>query len=197
MKELYLHNDSLIAAISDGNEIAFRKFFNEHYPKLLQFSYTIIHNQTFAEEIVQDVFSSLWNNRNSLKEINNINAYLYTATRNRTIDFLRARKNDISNISLEAAEFINSTTSVNPENLLLADELFKILNAVILQLPEKGQMIYRMVKEEDMTYKQVAELLNISEKTVDSHLCTSIKKIRSAVTAYLVSIESSSDLKIV
>ncbi len=154
---------------------------------MLHFSFTMIHNKLFAEEIVQDVFSLIWKNKKQLKGVSNIDAYLYKSTRNKTIDHIRSHKNDITNIAQDNLDLFQSYvfTNTNPENELVTKELAQKLNDEILNLPEKAQLVFRMIKEDGLSYQQVAELLNISTKTVDNHLSKSIKRIREVIKAYM------------
>ncbi|MFY0653944.1 MAG: RNA polymerase sigma-70 factor [Cyclobacteriaceae bacterium] len=196
-KNKHINIDSLLKDVRKGNETAFRTFVEMFYSKMLHFAYSLIHNKTFAEEIVQDVFCSIWQNRKKLQNIKNIHSYLYTSTRNKTISFIRSIKNDIANIPLEELEYDKCSTVENPENLLMSEELFSMLSKEIDQLPEKAQLVYRMIKEENLSYQQVAEALNISPKTVDNHLCNSIKRLRESIAEYLSESGDSQSLKIV
>ena len=164
--------------------MAFRELFDHYYEKLLHFSFSLIRNSKLAEEIVLDVFASLWKKRSELCEIEHIESYAFKATKNRTLNAIRDQKKDLVNLEVDSIEFKYVCLNRNPESELLTQELLQIISQAIEALPEKGRLIYRLVKEEEMNYKQVAELLDISSKTVDSHVYSAVKKVRLAIGEY-------------
>lgn len=185
--------ETIILRISQqGDQLAFREFFDHYYPKLLHFSFSLIRNSVLAEEIVLDVFAAIWKKKEKLGEVEHVEAYLFTATKNRTLNAVRDKKKDLVHLEVDSIDFKYIRTNTNPESELLSQELYEKVNEAIAALPEKGGIIYRMVKEEGLNYKQVAELLDISTKTVDSHLYSAVKKIRAAVEEYYQNGEESS-----
>ena len=185
MKEKYINIPTILNRIcNDDDQIAFRQLFDLFYPRLLHFSYSFIRSSVLAEEIVLDVFSTIWQKRAMLNEVNDIENYLYTATKNRTLNAVRDRKKDFFKLEMDSIETAHIRTNHNPESELVCKELYEQINIAIESLPEKGLLIYRMVKEDDMNYKKVAELLDISPKTVDNHMYASIKKIRNVIELY-------------
>lgn len=172
------------AICTQSDQVAFKTLFDHFYPRLLHFSFSLIRNSELAEEIVLDVFSAVWHKRETLSEVAQIGSYLFTATKNRTLNAVRDGKKDLVHLEVDSIDFRYIRNNNNPESELLSSELFTKINDAIDALPEKGRIIYRMVKEEGMNYKEVAELLDISTKTVDSHLYTAVKKIRLAVEEY-------------
>lgn len=185
MKARSFNIETIIHRISkNDDELAFRELFDHYYSKLLHFSFSLIRNSTLAEEIVLDVFASLWKKRAELPEIEHIESYTFTATKNRTLNAIRDKKKDLVNLEVDSIEFKYIRSNRNPESELLSHELQQTINEAVEALPEKGRMIYRLVKEEEMNYKQVAELLDISSKTVDSHIYSAVKKVRLAIDDY-------------
>lgn len=198
MKRRSINIETILARICEnGDEIAFRELFDCYYPRLLHFSFSLIRNSVLAEEIVLDVFTTIWKNRQKLCEVEHIENYLFTATKNRTLNTVRDKKKDLVHIEVDSIDFKYIRTNQNPESDLLSQELYEKINEAIDALPEKGRMIYRMVKEDGLNYKQVAELLDISTKTVDSHLYSAVKKIRISIEDYYEHRgEQSSDMSI-
>lgn len=186
MKRKSINIEAILVRISEqGDQLAFREFFDTFYPRLLHFSFSLIRNSVLAEEIVLDVFASVWKKKENLKNVGHIESYLFTATKNRTLNAVRDKKKDLLNLELDCLDFKFMHTKLNPESQLISQELYEEINKAIDALPEKGRMIYRMIKDEGMNYKQVAELLDISAKTVDSHLYTAVKRIRTTIEQYL------------
>ncbi len=185
MKRRSINIETIIARICEnGDQIAFRELFDCYYPRLLHFSFSLIRNSVLAEEIVLDVFTTIWKNRQKLCEVEHIENYLFKATKNRTLNAVRDKKKDLVHIEVDSIDFKYIRTNQNPESDLLSQELYEKINEAIDALPEKGRIIYRMVKEDGLNYKQVAELLDISTKTVDSHLYSAVKKIRISIEDY-------------
>lgn len=165
---------------------AFRSIFNNYHDRLLKIAQYFVHSDVLAEEIVVDVFVSLWKNRHQLLEIEKLDHYLFSAVKRKSIDYLRKKKKDRS-IPLEEAYELNIRTDTNPEKQVLYKEFESVVNAAILILPSKRQLIYKMVKEDGLKYKEVAELLEVTEKTVEFHMGQAFKDIRQELHKYLTS----------
>jgi len=171
----------LVEQVAVLNDTAsFEKLFHIYYGKLHRFAYAIIRDQQFAEEVVSDVFVNLWRNRSKLLEIENLNNYLYTATKNLAIrsctKLNRMQQFTPGDIVLEADE-----TAPNPEDILLGNELLRRYEAAVSGLPTKCRTIYRLAKQDGLKYKEIATILSISVKTIDAQLAIAVKKITQAM----------------
>jgi RNA polymerase sigma-70 factor (family 1) len=162
------------------DEAALKQLFDEFYPRLLLFAQSILKNKPVAEEVVEDVFIKLWENKASLPFINSLPAYLFRATKNNVLNYQRLTKNqsyiDIDDIKIELTAGIR-----NPEELFISSEMVHRINAAIALLPPKCQLIFKLVKEDGLKYKEVAELLTISIKTVENQMSYALKKISKAL----------------
>ena len=173
--------NQLIRAIAIYNcERSFREFFNIFYPELFETSVYYVKNNLIAEEIVSELFVKLWLKRESLPAIKNIRAYLFVSTKRLSLNNLRQRQLPqlyINDIDTELCVNLR-----NPEDQMLSEEeLLKIKNA-IENLPEKCRLIFLLVKEKGLKYKEVASALDISEKMVEKHISTALKKLRKELT---------------
>jgi RNA polymerase sigma-70 factor (family 1) len=173
----------LILIAKENDEKAFRQLFELYYAPLVQYSTYITGSFSLAEEIVSEVFVSLWKNRLKLTEINDFKNYVYTSTKYKTIDYIRQAKN-LTFISFDKKEFQECITYETPEIKYIEEEVRLKLESAILKLPEKCRMIYRLVKEEQMKYRDVADLLDISPKTVENQMIIAIRKIREEISSY-------------
>jgi RNA polymerase sigma-70 factor (ECF subfamily) len=166
----------------EDNEACFKKLFMHFYPGLCSFAASIVHNKHQAEEVVEDVLLRLWENRRMLPAIKNITYYLYVATRNGCINCLQRQKPaagiDIEALTAEEYHF----TEQDPEKTMVAGEFAKSLAAFIHGLPPRCSLIFRLVKEEGLKYREVAELLQVSVKTVEAQMALALQKI----TAYIL-----------
>ncbi|UZR97574.1 RNA polymerase sigma-70 factor [Chondrinema litorale] len=167
---------------------SFKLLFDATYPRLLQFAKYYVKTHFHAQEVVSQVFIKLWENKNELGEVQNVSAYLYTVTKRLSLNYLR--DNDLSNtVSLNLLDQNMKTVATNPESELLSAELLSEINKSILSLPPKCQLVYQMVKEDGLKYKDVAQMLDISEKAVEKHMGNAFKKLRKDLDSYFSSHE--------
>ncbi|MCG8307498.1 MAG: RNA polymerase sigma-70 factor [Cytophagales bacterium] len=189
MEEKDINISNLVYRIAQkDDEQAFRRFFDLFYARLLQLAHMILRNNEIAEDTVLEVFARIWNNREDLPKIENLNKYLYVMVKNRSLDQLRKNKDMICE-PLSRTNIREQIVSQNPENILLEKELLEKINQAVLNLPEKCQIVYRLVKEEEHSYQEVADLLNISRKTVDNHINLAMNRIRSCILEYVSQID--------
>jgi RNA polymerase sigma-70 factor (family 1) len=164
----------------DEDESAFNELYKQYIFKLNQFACSFLEEEEAAEEIVNDVLIKLWLGRRNLGEIRNAQVYLYTAIKNACLNHLRSassKKNNEQKV-IEAYYF---HLSVDPSQLLISKELSgKVLKAVN-ELPDRCKLIFKMVKEDDLSCNEVAAILGLSNKTIFAQLAIALKKIDSAL----------------
>ncbi len=161
--------------IANNDTLAFKEFFEIYYPRFYRFAFHFIRADNLAEEIVSDVFMKIWQNRKRLLFIEEIDAYCFRAIKNQSLTYLarQAKDNhDYSENSFSKLEY------VQPENLLIAKELAEKIEEAIASLPDRCEMIFRMIREDGLSYKNVAELLDISVKTVENQMAIAVKKLK-------------------
>lgn len=176
--------DIILYRISESDEAAFGELFESLFPGLLSFAISILKDQHLAEEVVQDVFIKLWENRQTIDRIENISPYLYKAVRYTSIDALEKRKKFKSVSFEEVGETFTFSFGYQGSSLINKENCLKISEA-ISQLPAKCRLIFRLIKEDGMKYKEVAQLLDLSEKTVENQMNIAVKKLIEALKADL------------
>ncbi|WP_236652915.1 RNA polymerase sigma-70 factor [Chitinophaga vietnamensis] len=158
--------------------------YNELYlalcERLLHFSAAIVSSFHLAEEIVSDVFMMVWQKRHQLGHVENPAVYLYVATRNFSLNALQQQKRHL-HASLELLDTTALLIAPDAESGMISAEVSQKVEAAIRSLPARCQLIFRLVKHDQLSYREVAELLNISPKTVDAQLTIAVKKITQAV----------------
>lgn len=155
---------------------AFKQLYQLLFFRLYQFAYSYLNTKEHAEEVVNDVFLRLWQKRHTLNTIDNIHVYLYVAVKNASCNHLR--KNKLSPpLSLNEFSTDHIKLTANPESLLLTRELQKRIQEAIETLPPRCKLIFKLVKEDGLSYKEVAAILRISVKTVDAQLYLALKKL--------------------
>ncbi|MBN9383156.1 MAG: RNA polymerase sigma-70 factor [Chitinophagaceae bacterium] len=163
------------------DQLAYKELFTSLYSYLFQFAKTLVKAKEPAEEIISDVFIKVWEKRKDLEKIDNLRLYLYVSTRNHAYNYLEKQKNTITN-TLD--DFQTEFTSVyfDPEQLLITADMLARIQKAVDQLPPKCKMIFKLAKEDGLKYREVAELLNISVKTVENQLAIAVQKIGNAVS---------------
>jgi RNA polymerase sigma-70 factor (family 1) len=156
------------------DEKSFGVFFDHFYPKLFRYAVYFVSQPKFAEEIVSDVLYKLLTRGKRLEGIDNINYYLYNAIKNQCITFLRD-KNPMKIESDSHDDFFIGP--VDPENQLVGQENLSWVEKKVNNLPARKQLVFRLVREEGMTFKEVGDLLDISPRTVETHLGLAIKDL--------------------
>jgi len=168
-----------IALNEDGD--AYKKLFLYYHPRLLSFSYAITHSKQSSEEAVSDVFVNIWSLRTTLLRISNFPLYLYVSTKNVSLNYL-ARQKRTQVFSLDDVKTEFTCLSYNPEQILITAEMFRRICAAVQSLPPKCRLIFKLVKEDGLRYKEVAELLNLSVKTVENQMAIALRKLGESVS---------------
>jgi RNA polymerase sigma-70 factor (family 1) len=166
------------------DERSYKQLFLLFYNPLYRFAFSICKANEAAEEIVSDVMVKVWTMQHSLADIQNLKVYLFKAIRNTAFNYLSREQ---KHTSCELGDFYIELDSnlYQPEETALKKELIENVSAAIKQLPPKCQMVYKLVREDGFTYKEVAAILDISEKTVDRHLNIALHKLTSSLMQYL------------
>jgi len=158
---------------------AYRRLWDTLHKELFYFSYSIIKSRETAEEIVSDVFIKLWRIRNELPGIGNLTVFLYTIARNLSINHI-TRNYKYPKVSLDTIEVKNISTFDNAEELLITAEMTRRIQQAVDGLPSQCKLIFQMVREHGLKYREVAAILDISELTVRNQLVIAAKKIAAA-----------------
>ena len=173
--------NQLIQEISrKDSEVALKLLYRHYFDKLMRFISIYIKSNQTSEEIISDVFLTIWQNRKSLQEIKNFNAYIYTIARNLSIDYLRAKKMDFEHLS-EIPLDVYFRTDTTPEDELITKEFAKTLDDAINSLPNQCKIAFKLIREDNLKYKDAAEILNITVKTLEAHITKAIKELRTAI----------------
>lgn len=159
---------------------AYRDLYYLLFGSLHRFSCSFVKSKEVAEEIVSDVFIKVWQIRDRLTEIQNLRVYLYTVTRNFSINYLQRNYKNTS-LSIEELDIEPVIELGNPEELCINAETINIIRRIIHDLPPQCRLIFQLVKEDGLKYKEAADILNISVLTVRNQLAIAVRKIGSAL----------------
>ncbi len=160
--------------------VAYKELFLLYHPRLIRFAATITHSKEAAEEVVSDVFLKIWNNRTTLSRIENFHLYVYVVTKHLSINCLLKLKKDRS-FSLDDTVVELKSIYLDPEQIMITAEMHNRLQHAVNSLPPKCRLIFKLIKEDNLKYREVAELLNLSVKTIENQMTIALKKIGQSV----------------
>lgn len=182
-----MNDQEAIVLLKSDNHEAFEYLYKVYCGQVYNFSRLYINSSEDIKEIVQEVFIKLWETRSFLRENDNLKGYLFIVTRN--LIFNRQKKAFNENFyktSVLSAYAQLSIDSCNIEEELQAKELNKYIDKIIAELPPKQQEIFILSRKENLSYKEIAQLMNISEKTVEAHIYKAIRHIKSRIELLII-----------
>lgn len=182
MQPSVVNTKHLFNQISTGNREAFDMLFRDWYARLVGFAQTFVSESDLAEEAVSDVFVSLWMYRDKLTTIDRPDTYLYVSVKNRCLNALRSKT---YTVPIDEQPELKTAEHENPQDTMEHRELYDKLNRLINQLPEQQRIVFRMIKENGLTAKQTAEILQLSPRTVETHIYKAVKRLEEEITRYL------------
>ena len=163
-------------AITDSED-AYRKIFGLLFGPILKFTRGFVKSEEAAEEIASDVLLMLWQRRQTLTEVRNVKHYAFISARNMALNYIR-KQSGKTVVSLDEVDVsISVSTSSSPEAILIQGEMKAGLDRAIEKLPNQAKLVFKLVKEEGFSYKETADILGISPKTVDAHLVNAVRKL--------------------
>jgi len=162
---------------------AYEELYQSLFQPLQRFSFSMVKSKEAAEEIVSDVFIKLWQMRSRLGDVENLKVYLFTIAKNFSINYIhRNYKNSPYNI--DEIDIEPQVSMGNPEEIYISSEILSRIRQAIRELPPKCRLIFQLVKEDGMRYKEVAAVLDISVLTVRNQLAIAVRKIAAVLPAY-------------
>jgi RNA polymerase sigma-70 factor (ECF subfamily) len=185
------HEHALIARMRGGDETAFEELYRSYYRPLLQFVSPLVSSLAIAEEVVEDVFIQLWENRESIRIQHSVNTYLFTAVRNRAFNV--ARREQVERRWHESAAVAPSDLNRNPSGLQADDEridserIQSVVRAAIEALPEQRRRVLQLRWQQGMSYAEIAEVVGSSVVAVERQLSRTLKALRMALPEWLSS----------
>lgn len=183
MKDLTnLSDEELFFACVDGSESSFEELYNRYWYKLYAEALRRLRKAELAEEIVQDLFTSIWLNRKKIHIHSSVAAYLFTSVRYLVISSIQkemVRKNYKEFYQGHFKDYDNST-----ETRIAFNELQDQIENHVRLLPERCRYIYELSRKEFKTNKEIADLLGISEKTVENQLTKALSRLKVAMKLY-------------
>ncbi|MGV3559483.1 RNA polymerase sigma-70 factor [Larkinella arboricola] len=169
--------------LKEGCKVTFEQIFHDYFPRLVNFAYSYISDWEEARNIAQEVLLTLWRKREELDDHSNINGYLLTLTRNQCLNYLKSfhhkvRRSAELELNQQALQHID-------ENWLTFQELEDAIQAAIDSLPAQCRQVFRMSRFQHLSHREIADQLNISQKTVENHIGKALSVLRHKLKPYM------------
>lgn len=177
-KEIEIHLANLAR---HGHEKDFEALYKVLYDRFFRVAIYYLKREEWAQEVVLDVFLVLWNKRFELSTLRNFDNYCFILLKNASLNYLAKHKKDILPLNQESGL---SDRNETPEDILLNDELLLVYIHALEELPPRCREVFILVREQNMSYKEAANQLNISTKTVDAQLQKALRHIKDKIKAY-------------
>lgn len=172
-----------IKELKNGSYQAFTQIYEAYADRLYSFVLKQLKNRSLTQDIVQDTFLRLWDNRNELNCFGNLQAFIFTIAKHQVIDYFRKQVNE-----LQFEEFMDYCESqamdVSPEDILLYDEFLQQLQKSKNALSPREREIYELSREKHIPVKQIAGQLQLSEQTIKNYLTSALKVLRNEMLKY-------------
>jgi RNA polymerase sigma-70 factor (ECF subfamily) len=177
---LYLQNRVAYAR----DQAAYKQLYLYFHPSVYKLAAIIIPQPSLVEEVVSDVMIRIWTMENRLAYVEHLKSYLLVAARNTALTYLK-KYNENKHLNIEASGE-EPAISDTPDQHVMATELSQVIESAVTALPPKSQAVFRLIKEEGLSYKEACNILDISQKTLEAHMCSALKKLRRVLDGYLL-----------
>lgn len=176
MIEQFNSNQTILREIGMGNSDAFHQLFNTYWDKVYSTAFMLIKMREQAEDITQEVFLKLWQKRETLSTVENLDNFLFITTRNLTFNRMRRMKSEDAYIHY----LLHTTPDIlsDADQLTVYHELHHCINEGIHQLPPQQQKAFKLSREQGFTHEQIANEMNITRETVKGYIVRSIAFLR-------------------
>ncbi len=172
----------ILQKLKEGDCFTFEHLFKTYHPRLFSFARKILKDDSLAQEAVHDVFMRLWNRKEKIVLRSSLNAYLVASTRNQCINLLRIKKNnpeflteaDMQIVELEM-EYYQDQAILDK---LISEDLRERIFEIVHTLSDQQQKVFKMSRFEGLSSKEISKRLNLSPRTVETHLYLALKSIR-------------------
>ncbi len=179
-----LTDEEILELLNRGEAQGIELIFRQYYAYICKAVYKIIPDANLVEDLAQEVFYELWRKRGQLQVSTSLKGYLRRSAVNRALNYIRDQR--IKFAEEEQAPVQKSTLPTAPQRMNAAELQVKIDKAID-ELPERCRIIFVLSRFEEMSYREIAEQLDISAKTVENQVSKALKLLRQALSPYLIS----------
>jgi len=186
LKRNFKNDTEALLQMAGGDMAAYRYLFDHHFTDLCNFLLIYLHSKELAEEIALEIFTYIWEKRETLQIKATFKSFLFSSAKNRAISqYRKEQKKMFTSIDFGQSVLRDDASS---QQLMENNELREIINTAIGKLPEKSKQIYQLAWEENLSHKEIAEQLGITPKTVENHVGIALRKLRESLKPYYTQI---------
>jgi len=168
------------------NTKEFENMFKAYFEPLVHYANGIIGDMDNSKDIVQQVFTRLWQKREKMDLSRSVKSYLYMSVRNGSINHLRDNKKYQSSVLDIEIYAIGNVALISEPNELYGKELTQKLKVILSMMPEKSRLVFEKSRFENKKYKEIAEELGVGTKTIEAHMSRALKILRTELKDYLI-----------
>ena len=183
-----IYDSSLIGKLKNGDISSFEVIYKSHYRRIFHFALQYLRDEEACSNIIQDVFSSLWENKKKLVAETNLNAWLFTVTKNRCLKYIRDLKSEehhLGNLAEQRMSLIHDALNSLDTSPMAFQEIDKIIQRTLNSLTPQCRRAFEMSRFDEKKYSEIANEMQIAQKTVETHISCALKIFRTALKDYL------------
>ena len=167
-----------LIALSSGRKDAWERLFDRYYGKVKEFVGMMVNDPSAADDVAQNVFMRLWSGRQDLKDVKSLDDYMFIASRNGALDWLRRNRRETS---VEKMEKIPGMGYAVMRQNYDAEQIRSSIESRVAAMPAQRQLVWRLSREQHLSNQEIAEKVGISKRTVDRHLSLALRDLRSTL----------------
>jgi RNA polymerase sigma-70 factor (ECF subfamily) len=176
-----LKDQYLLGRIKRGDIGAFEKMFHQFYPGMCSYAEKLVSQAPVAEEVVQDVFYNIWKNRDVFRVSTSLKSYLYRSVFNNSMMYLRKSKREVR---MDKNTYELSDFAPGPVEEFEGNEVSDLINNTLENLPERTREIFQLSRFDGLKYKEIANRLSISVKTVEANMGKALRALKTSLDEY-------------
>ncbi len=180
-----LSDSDLVARLKTDDALAYTEIYERYYYLMFVFAYKKLRDEDLAKDIVQELFTNFWEKRDGINSFNNFAAYLYTSIRNRVFDFI-AHQNVSSKYLQSISEYSLTESNANTDHLIREKQLKAYIESAINELPIKMREVFLLSRKSELTYKEIAQKLSISERTVNNQISNALSRLKIKLGVFVI-----------
>jgi RNA polymerase sigma-70 factor, Bacteroides expansion family 1 len=178
-----LSDTELVALLNKSDQLAYTEIFERYKQLLYRHAFRILNDHEVVNDIIQELFLAIWQKRETLVIHSSLTAYLFQSVRNRIFDWIAHQR--VESKYLQSIHDFAEKAGFITDETIRARELNRIIEKEIASLPPKMRTVFDLSRETDLTYKEIGEQLNISDKTVKQQVYNAVKILRLKINSFL------------
>lgn len=177
------HGDrQLMKKMCLGDKQAFEVLFRKYFKQLTRFAYKYVHSVPVAKDLVQESFLKVWELREDLNANQSIRSYIYNTVRNKALDYKKHQA--VKRRNMPHLRLVKESSIKMDDEIFEDPDFVERVQKAVKKLPERAREVYLLHRSEGLTYKEIAEVMGISVKTVETHMTRALKKLRDSLSNY-------------